>query len=245
MLKKLDNKARTLRFSFRKHTISVLIDKVLIFRFIRTLHGRFWGIATIFVMTAGFTIGFIIRPDMLQMKTALSDFANDFRTAPYFTISIFFAAYGLWRWRNYLSRTWIRKTPITGLIMLTVFGLYLVALMPEGWRPVPYYLHMFGLILAGLSMLVTVMLDYLLTKTRKSRLRGFRRTTRFITMILIVVGGIITFGSTSTAHWFHISLFGEILLLAGYFAWVTLKTYEGEGNESAIYRLLNRLIKIQ
>ncbi len=245
MRSKLNSRGRLLSFNYRKRHIDVLIDKVLIFRFIRDLHGRFWGIATIVVMTVGFTICFLIRPDLIKMDTALSDFANDFRTAPYFTVAIFFAAYGLWRWRNYLARSWKRRTPVTGLITLTIFGLYLVALMPEGWHPVPYYIHMFGLMLAGVTMLITVILDYLLTKTRKSRLRGFRRTVRFISVFLILVGGLITLGSANPIGWFNISLFGETLLLTGYFIWVTLKTYEGEGNESALYRILRKLVTVK
>src|SRR5687767_7465523 len=121
---------RSVSFTYKKRHIQVLLDKVLIFRFVKNLHGRFWGVAGIIVMVAGFTICFLIRPDLIDISTALSDFGTDIRTAPYFAGSVFFAAYGLWRWRNYLYRNWKRSMPVTGLVTLTILGLYLVALMP-------------------------------------------------------------------------------------------------------------------
>ena len=77
-------------FNFRGKKITVLLDKVLLFRFVRNLHGRFWGITGISFMILGFWVCFLIRPDMLVVSTAFSDFGNDVRTAPYFAGSVFF-----------------------------------------------------------------------------------------------------------------------------------------------------------
>lgn len=234
----------SLRFTYRRYRIQVLLDKVLIFRFIRNLHGRFWGVAGMGVMLAGFGICFAIRPDMVHISTALSDFGSDVRTAPYFAGSVFFTAYGLWRWRNYLRRTWKRTRPVTGLVTLTITGMYLVALMPVSWRPVPYYVHMFGVILAGASMLVTVIIDSLLTKTRRSAKASQYRLTRLLAFMLIITGGVLTLCSAYPLEWLHVSLLGEGLLLGGYFVWIILKTHEGEASRTLLGRILKRIVFI-
>ena len=235
---------RSVRFTFRQRHIQVLLDKVLLFKFIRSLHGRFWGIAGISVMLIGFTVCFLIRPDLVRLSTAFSDFGSDIRTAPYFAGSVFFAAYGLWRWRNYLARTWHRTLPVTSLITLTVLGLYLVALMPVSWRTIPHYIHMFGMSLAGISMLATVVIDGLLTKTQsgKSKTTHSWRLVRFSSFVLIVAGGFLTLGSTDLVAWFHLSLLGETLMLAGYYIWIVLRTYLGEGNSTALSKILKKMI---
>lgn len=195
-------------------------------------------------MLMGFTICFLIRPDLILISTAFSDFGTDIRTAPYFSGSVFFAAYGLWRWRNYLYRTWKRTMPVTGLITLTIFGLYLVALMPVGWRPIPYYIHMFGVILAGAAILATVVIDGLLTKSRQSKHAPWWRLVRFVSFTLIISGGLLTLGSADPFNWYNVSLLGESLLLAGYFLWIALKTYEGEGNTTVLARILKKVVFI-
>jgi hypothetical protein len=235
---------RSVQFTYRKHHILVLLDKVLFFRFMRNLHGRFWGITGVSVMLVGFTICFMIRPELIHPSTAFSDFGNDIRTAPYFAGSVFFAAYGMWRWRNYLYRTWQRAMPVTGLITLTVLGLYLVALMPVSWRPIPFYIHNFGVILAGASMLATVILDGLLTKNGKHRKAPLWRITRFLSFALIIVGGILTAGSTEWLGWYKLTLVGESLLIAGYFVWIAFKTSQGEGNRTVLSRILKKVIFI-
>jgi multisubunit Na+/H+ antiporter MnhG subunit len=235
---------RTVSFTYKKRHIQVLLDKVLFFRLVRNLHGRFWGLTGISVMLIGFTVCFLIRPDLVHISTAFSDFGTDIRTAPYFAGSVFFAAYGLWRWRNYLHRTWKRTMPVTGLITLTILGLYLVALMPVAWKPVPYYIHMFGVALAGASMLATVIIDGLLTKTRPNHYTAWWRLVRFVSFGLIVTGGALTAASAEPLQWYRISLLGESLLLAGYFLWIALKTYEGEGNRTVLSRILRKVIFI-
>ncbi|HEY5668268.1 MAG TPA: hypothetical protein VIR03_03840 [Candidatus Saccharimonadales bacterium] len=241
--KRKKSSVRSLTFTFKQRRIEVLLDKVLIFRFIRNLHGRFWGLAGILVMIIGFTVCFLIRQDMIHPSTAFSDFGSDTRTAPYFAGSVFFGAYGMWRWRNYLARTWKRSMLVQGLITLTVLGLYLVALMPVSWRPIPHTIHMFGVSLAGISMLTAVVVDSLLTKPHDGRVRLWR-FTRFVSFVSIIVGGVMMAGSTEWLHWFNLSLVGESLVLWGYLVWIVFKTYAGEGNTTVLARILKKFVFI-
>jgi len=231
-------------FNFRRNRFTVLLDKVLVFRIFRNLHGRFWGIGAMLVLIIGFSVCFLIRPDLFTSSAAFSDFGEDVRTAPYFAGSVFFAAYGLWRWRNYLSRTLKRTKPIIPLISLTIIGLYLVALMPVSWKPLPYKIHIFGVLLAGISMALTVLFDVLMSKTRKKT--NYRRTKliKFLCVLLIVSGGIITFGSADITGWFSMALIGEFMMLLGYGIWVVLKTYQGEDPRSALSRQLRKIVLV-
>lgn len=238
------NKKRYVKFKYHHKKIKLLLDKVLIFRFIRNLHGRFWGIASMLALLASFSVCFIIRPDLFKINTALSDFGTDVRTAPYFAGAVFFAAYGMWRWRNYLSRTWKRSRPLISLIGLTVIGLYLIALMPVAWHGWPERFHIFGVMLAGLSMLATVVLDAVLTKPSSGRNRNNWRFVRFISVILIVSGGWLTYGSARLVGWYSVALLGESLLLAGYLLWIVLKTYLGEGNRSELSKILHKIVLV-
>lgn len=232
---------RTINFIYKERKIQVLLDKVLIFRLVKNLHGRFWGIAAMSGMFLGFLVCFAIKPEAVSLSTAFSDFGTDTRTAPYFAGSVFFAAYGMWRWRNYLQRTWKRSRLVTSLISLTMMGLYLIALMPITWKPIPYYIHMSGVVIVGLSALATVIIDGLLTKASgKNRLSW--AIVRAVSSIMIVCGGVLTFGSAEPFEWFHVSLLGEALLLNGYFAWVVLKTYQGEGNETVLARIVKKMV---
>lgn len=232
------------RFRFKSRTISVIFDKVLIFRVFQRLHGRFWGVAGVLIMLTGFTVCAIIRPEVLTPSAAISDFGSDIRTAPYFAGSMFFAAYGLWRWRNYLMRTLKRKRPISWFIMLTIIGLYLVALMPVSWRPVAYNLHMFGMILAGLSIAATVVADSLLSRVPTKTHANFWRLLRLLSFVLIVAGGYITFGSLDEMQWFSFTLVGELMMIAGYAIWISIKTYLGEGNRSQLSKLLKNIVLV-
>jgi hypothetical protein len=120
----------------------------------------------------------------------------------------------------------------------------MVALFPVSWKPIPYYLHMTGVILAGASMLSTVVIDGLLTKTRDSRHAIAGRFFRFISFALIVCGGILTLGSAEPFNWYKVSLLGESMLIAGYFVWISVKTYQGEGNRTVLSRILKRVVLI-
>lgn len=231
-------------FDFRHHRFRVLIDKILIFRLFRSLHGRFWGLAAGFGMLFGLSLCFLIRPDMLSFATAFSDFGKDTRTAPYFAGSMFFAAYGLWHWRNYLSRTLKRTKPILLLLTITILGLYLVALMPISWKPWPYRIHLIAMAIVGISTAATVIFDILLSKTKKGTNANSIRLIKMTSFLLIVVGGWLTLGSSEAFGWFYVSLPAELMMLGGYLIWIALKTYQGEENRSRISRLLHRVILV-
>lgn len=242
------NKTRTIEgfYSLRygKRTLHLIKDKVIIFRLMRSLHGRFWGVAGLVIMTVFFTICFVVRPDMLVWPTALSDFGRDVRTAPYLAAALFFGAYGLWRWRNYLRRTLNRARPLTGLIGLTVAGLYIAALFPVAWEPWPYRIHIFGVILFGSSMAATVVLDTLLTRAKRKKHMFLWRMLRLTSFLLILIGGYITFGSAGIIGWFQLALLGELMMFIGYGIWIVDKTYRGEGSRSKLSKLFGKIILI-
>lgn len=243
-MERTPNKPRTVHLAFRKHTVHVLLDKVLFLRFLRTLHGRFWGLAGITFMIAGLSVCFLIRPDWIRPETAFSDFGTDLRTAPYFSASVFAAAYGLWRWQGYVSRTWKRSMPVTGIMTITVIGLYLIALMPVSWEPVPFRLHMIGVFLAGISMLATVIFDGLLTTIRPKRSIMGWHLVRAASISSILIGGVVTMVSSPLLGWYNWSLIGETLMLGGYWLWIVQKTVIGEGNRSALSRSLKRIVLV-
>lgn len=229
---------------FRKKSIHILLDKVLIFRLLRQLHGRFWGIGAMVSLAVGLSICFVIRPDMINAQTAFSDFGNDVRTAPYFAGSLFLAAYGLWRWRNYLKHTLRRSRPVTGLIFLTILGLYLAALMPISWKPWPFWLHMFGVVLAGFSMAATVVADNLLSKTKRSQHINRWRVLRLLSFVAIIGGCYITFMSSVLVRRLALALVGELLIFSGYVVWIGMKTYQGEGPRSNLSHILSKVILV-
>jgi hypothetical protein len=241
MVKKTKN---ILKFKYKRHKITVLLDKILIFRFIRGLHGRFWGIMFIFILLTGLAICFAIKPELLSWSTPFSEFGNDVRTAPYFAGTMFFAAYALWRWKNYLKRTLRRSRPIIGLLTLTIIGFYLVALMPISIRPWPYRIHFFGVILAGGSIAVTVVIDTLLSKTRKNQKKMTWQLMRLFAFMNIIIGGYITFGSSPTIGWYHLSLLGEVVMLIGYGTWIIVKTYQGEVGRSILSKQLKKIVLV-
>lgn len=230
--------------SIGRRTVKLILDKVLFLRFLRSVQGRYWGITAISGMIFGFAVCFMIRPDLLVPSTAFSDFGNDVRTAPYFAGTVFFTAYGLWRWRRYLARTWKRTAPVTGLMALTILGLYLVALMPISWKPIPYYIHLFGVTLAGLSMLATVVIDSLLTHPKKSSKQWLWRGVRIISLASIIAGGWITLGSTDIVASNDIALIGESLLLLGYLIWIVSKTYQTQGRRTLLAKFLHDFVLV-
>ncbi len=232
---------RQVHMKFRGQKIKFIIDRVLIFRFLRSLHGRFWGITGISLMVLGFSVCFAIRPDLLTISTAFSDFGTDVRTSPYFAGSVFIAAYGMWRWRNYLGHTWKRATPVTALLSVTILGFYTVALVPLGWNS---KVHMAGMIVAGTSMLLTVLVDGFLSKPARKGAKIHWRTIRAVSFLLILGGGWLTFGSSDLIGWYDIALLGETCMLLGYLLWVGVKTYQGEGNRSLLSKALHKIIEI-
>ncbi len=227
-----------------RRTLHFIADKVIVFRLMRQLHGRFWGVAGLLMMLVGLGVCFAIRPDVISWSTAYSDFGSDVRTAPYLAGSLFFAAYGLWRWRNYLRRTLRHSRPVTWLVGLTVVGFYIAALMPVAWEPWPRRIHMFGVFLSGIAMAATVVADTLLSKTRRGRSVAWWRLLRVTAFALIMVGGFITLGSNGQIRWFDLALLGEIIMFAGYFVWVADKTYRGEGARSRLSKMLHKIVLI-
>lgn len=227
-----------------RRTFQLLADKVIIFRLMRDLHGRFWGIAGLSIMLLGLLVCLLVRPDMVKWQTAFSDFGRDVRTAPYLAVSLFFGAYGLWRWRNYLRRTLKHARPVTTLLGLTVTGFYLAALMPIAWEPWPYRLHVFGVVLAGAGMAATVVVDTALTRTRRKKGMILWRFMRLVSFLMIIIGGYITLGSNSRVQWFELALLGELMMFTGYGIWVIDKTYRGEGSRSTLSKILHKLVLI-
>jgi hypothetical protein len=240
-------KARSVRqitWRYGKRSVRFIIDRVVIFRLMRKLHGRFWGLAGLIIMALFFALCFAINPETIKWSTAFSDFGRDVKTAPYLAAGMFFGAYGLWRWRRYLKRTLRHARPLTGLIGLTVTGLYIAALMPVAWEPWPYRIHLFGVILFSASMAATVVIDTLLTRTRRNKSLAAWRMLRALSFLLILVGAIITYGSSEFVDWFRLSLLGEILIMIGYTIWIVDKTYRGEGERSQLSKMLHKIVLI-
>src|SRR5690606_10191080 len=131
-------------------------------------------------------------------------------------------------------RTLKYSRPVTGLVGLTVVGFYIAALMPIAWKPWPYKLHMFGVILSGVCMAAVVVADTLLTKTRRGRHAYRWRLLRLFAFCVIIIGGYITYGSASDVGWYDLALLGELMMFFGYFVWVADKTYRGEGGRSQL-----------
>lgn len=222
----------------------MLIDKVLFFRYLQRLHGRFWGIVALAGMLIGFGICFVIRPELLDWSTAFSDFGNDIRTAPYFAGSVFFAAYGLWRWRNYLRRTVRRSRPIMVLLSFTILSLYVIALMPVDWMSWPRYVHFAAVAVLGVSVVLTVVLDGLLSKTKRGAHALFWKALRHTSFWLIVFGGWITFGSMDGVEWYQLSGLGELMMIAGYGLWIIIKTYHGNGARTTLSKILHNFVLV-
>ncbi|MCA9348885.1 hypothetical protein KC878_01940 [Candidatus Saccharibacteria bacterium] len=238
--------AKKFRLTLHSKRIVIVIDKILLLRAAKKLHGRFWGITGLLGIVIGFTACFLIEPSFLKLNSAFSDFSRDTRTAPYFAGSIFLGAYGLWRWRNYLARTFKKPGVIVSLISLTILGLYVVALLPLAWgNGRAYHLHMYGFSLVGLSMALTVFADTLLRKTKKSRNIRKWQVIRFFSLACILVGGVITALSTEINNILGLALVGESLILFGYGIWVITKTYQGEGPSSRLSQILNRVIVVE
>lgn len=231
-------------FNYKKKHFRVLLDNVLIFGLFKKLHGRFWGVASILIFCSGITICFLIRPEMIKLSTAFSDFGDDIRTVPYFTCAVFFTTYGLWRWRNYLSRTLKRTKPIIALLTFTIIGLYLVALMPSSWYGLPRTLHFVGFMIVGVSVAATVIFDILLSKTRRNQNAYRIKIVKSAAFLLIIIGTLITTASIRYFNLTDISLVGEIMIFAGYAIWIITKTKQGEDPRSYLSKQLRKIVLI-
>ena len=218
------------------------VDRILIFRFFKLLHGRFWGFGFILSGILGATIGYIIRPDLFDISIPLSELGTDVRTAPFFAGSMFFAAYSLWRWRTYLKNTLKNSRPVIPLVSLTILGLYLIALMPVTWEVWPHRFHNAGVILAGLSMSATVLMDSILSKNRKNKNEEIWKIIKLFSFTLIISGGIVVILSLEGVGKLNLILLGEFMMFAGYSIWILLKIFLGEGSRSAIGKLFHKLV---
>jgi hypothetical protein len=105
---------------------------------------------------------------------------------------------------------------------------------------------MIGFSMAGLSMLATVVADWLLTKpsARKGASNLAWRLVSLCSLALIVVGGWLTLGSMRSIRWFDVSLIGELMAIGGYYLWIVMKTYAGEGNRTVLSRILKKIVLI-
>lgn len=235
--------AKKYKFNLKTHKIQVILDRILFLRVIRRMHGRFWGIFGLMMLSVALVICFIILPDLRTLDTAFSDFGTDIRTAPIFTAGVFAAAYGLWRWRNYLVRTSKNSGLVTLLITLIILGLYMVVFMPIGWSETAERIHYFGFGMAGIAMLATVVVDLLLRKTKKGKNYKKWQIIRIFSLLLIITGLIIAMMSAEKfGAKLNYSLVGETLVLVGFGTWVLTKTYQGEGARSSLSKILNKIV---
>ena len=234
------------RIRVKSRKIQLVLDKVLLLRLMRRLEGRFWGIFGLLLLNAALAVCFLLRPDLQSFSTAFSDFGTDIQTAPFFITGVFGAAYGLWRWRNYVSKSFKNPGIITLLLTLIIIGLYLVVFMPVGLTDTIDRLHYFGFAVAGVAMALTVVADLLLRRTRRSKKFRQWRAIRVLSLVMIILGFTITLLSADRFNYdLDISLVGEALLLWGFGLWVIVKTYQGEGTRSGISKLLNKVLIVQ
>jgi peptidoglycan/LPS O-acetylase OafA/YrhL len=234
------------KFTFRSKKIQLILDKLLLIQLVKRIHGRYWGVFGLAILLVLLSICYAIARDSADWSVAISVFGTDTRTAPFFTAGLFFGGYGLWRWRNYLNRTTNNPGIITTLITLTIVGLFMVAFMPLGWTHTVETLHYIGFALAGISMVLTVLADFLLTKTKKSKNQKKWQITRLISISIILIGLIITLLSTNRMNnILNLALLGELLILIGYGLWIITKTYQGEGRKTGVSKLLNKLVIIK
>jgi hypothetical protein len=245
MVKKRVGHPDKFQITIKSKKIEILLDKVLFFRVIDKLHGRFWGVMSIQIMLYGMTICFLIRPDLFRASAAFSNFGEDVRTAPYFAGTMFFSSYALWRWRNHLTRTLQQSQPITTLITLTIVGFYLIALMPISWKPWPFRIHNLGVMIAGLSMIATVIVDGLLTKAKDEHIAPVWRFLRLLSVLLLIDGLVFTVASSTTVGIYHVALLGEFSIMIGYAVWVFVKTFQKEGGDSRLAKLIRKLVVIK
>lgn len=238
--------AKKYKFKLKSKKIQLVADKILLFKLFKKLNGRFWGVYGVVIFSIFMLISFVILPDSRNVSTALSDFGTDIRTAPLFTAALFFAGYGLWKWRNYLAAS--SKTPslvtlsITGIIV----GLYMIAFLPVGVNDTVEMLHYFGFGIAGFFMVVSVLVDLLLRKTKKGKSQRKWQIIRIASLVLIISGVVVTFLSADRfGSLLTHALIGEGLILLGFATWVIARTYQPEGLQSGFSKVLNKIIIVE
>ncbi len=236
-------KQKKYKFRLSSHRLIVVADKILLIRLLRSLNGRFWGVFGLFVLYVSLAICFSIRPELRVWSTAFSDFGTDIKTTTIFSFGLFVCGYGLWRWRNYL----VQSSKTTGLVLISltaiIIGAYLVALMPININDRIDDLHYFGFFLGGGGMIATVMVDMLLRKVKKGGNRMYWQLLRFVSLLLIVAGLVVTLLSHQRfgGKMDH-ALLGELLVLSGFGLWVVIRTIQGEGVKTNFSRVLGKVL---
>lgn len=234
------------KFKIRSKKIQVVLDKILLIKLMRKLNGRFWGVFGLLVLDSMLLLCFYIQPELQSISTAFSDFGTYAKTAPYFTVGLLAGAYGLWRWRNYLSKASTRPGLVTLFLSFIIFGLYVVALTPLGINETVDTLHYIGFAFAGAGMIMTVTADTFLTRVKKNRRNKTAwQLYRFLNILLIIFGMTVTMLSADRfGDPLQLSLLGETLILVGFSNWVIDRTYQGEGVQSGFSKALDKVLII-
>ena len=233
-------------FTFKTKKIQVVLDKILLLRLMRKLNGRFWGIYGLLGLYLSLALCFWLTPELRDLSTAFSDFGTTVETSVYFSAGLFVAAYGLWRWRIYLTKSSKNPELITFAITLIILGLYMVAFLPLNISDTTDFLHYLGFAIVGAGMVFTVVVDSLLRRTRKSSKQPWWKFVRGVSLLLIVAGFVITLlSSERMSTILEVALVGESMILIGFSTWLLARTYQGEGVQTGFSRALNRVISVQ
>ena len=117
--------------------------------------------------------------------------------------------------------------------------------MPLGWTHRVTEIHYTGFLIAGISMMGTVIVDMLLYKTLDNKYKRHWQALRLVSVLLILTGLVVTsLSSTALNEFLKLGLVGEISILAGYTLWVFIKTYQGDCPDSVLSGLLNKIADI-
>lgn len=93
-------------------------------------------------------------------------------------------------------------------------------------------------------MFATVVLDSLLSHTRKTGNQVLWGVLRLLSFVAIIAGGWLTLGSAEVVGWYDVALLGESLLLGGYFIWIIVKTYQGQGKRTLLSHFLKDFVLV-
>jgi len=212
----------------------------------KKLNGRFWGVYSLIMLDIALAICFYIRPELRDISTAFSDFGTYAETAPYFTAGLLAAGFGLWRWRNYISKSSKNPSLVTLFLTLIIVSVFVVAFMPLGLNNTVDSLHYFGFGLAGVGMILTVFADLLFRKTKKGKHKLKWQLVRVLSLLMISIGGVITiFSAEKFGRVLELALLGEMLVLTGFGIWVVTRTYQGEGVRTGFSRVLHKVLIIE
>jgi len=131
------------------------------------------------------------------------------------------------------------------MITLTILGLVIVTFMPLDWTHKVTEIHYTGFLIAGLSMMGTVIVDMLLYKTLDNKHKRHWQALRLVSVLLILVGLMVTtLSSVPFNEILKLGLVGEISILVGYTTWVFIKTYQGDCPDSVLSGFLNKITDI-